>query len=661
MVLKYITFLLFLLWIVLVDLTSASIFTNIVENIYEYFRESPPSYNVPLDYEHQNEKKEKTYSYDFIIIGAGSGGSVVANRLSEIPHWNILLLEAGGEEIFLTDVPLLAPLMHITSYNWGYKTEPRPKDSDGSGGYCLSMINGRCNWPRGKAIGGTSVINFMIYSRGSRRDFDQWAADGNAGWSYDEVLPYFMKSEKAHFITPTRAEAQNNESDGGVNKSIYGTNGYLDVTIAPWISALRNTFFAAGEQLGYKIKDSNDGDPIGFGTSKTNTRNGRRVSASKAFINPIRNRKNFHLSTYSRVTRIIIDPKTKNAIGVEYIRNSNRYIVEARKEVILSAGSINSPQLLMLSGIGPRDHLYNLGIDIMEDLPVGHNLQDHVSMAALTFIVNDSVTIVEPRIASNYKNTFDYLVRGTGPFTVPAGAEALAFINTKKTNDYDNNKYIILNNTIDGNDDDDEADIELVFGIGSMAGDASGAVRSLFGLSDDWYEKVFKQYQGQDGFSIVPIVLHPKSRGRITLRSADPFHSPILEANYFENEHDLQTMVRGIKKAIEVASSHPFYKYNTTLLPVHFPGCTHLEFQSDNYWACVSRQISTTLGHFVGTCKMAPRNAGGVVNEQLKVYGINKLRVIDASIMPLLISGHTNAPTYMIGEKASDMIKEEWS
>ncbi|XP_011296796.1 glucose dehydrogenase [FAD, quinone]-like [Fopius arisanus] len=647
--LRSITFLVFLLWTV--GSTNASILTNILENINEYLRGSS-SHSAQITYRSGDFQETEKYSYDFIIIGAGSGGSVVANRLSEIAHWNILLLEAGGDEIFLTDIPLLAPVMHITSYNWGYKTEPRRKNVDGTGGYCLSMINGRCNWPRGKAVGGTSVINFMIHSRGSKNDFDEWAAMGNRGWSYEEILPYFHKSEKAHLVEDERR---------GVNASIYGKKGYLDVTTPSWRSVLSDAFLEAGEQLGYRIKDSNDGDPMGFGISKTNIRGGGRVSAAKAFIKPIRHRSNFHLSRFSRVTRIIINPETKTATGVEFVRDSKTYVVEARKEIILSAGSLNSPQLLMLSGVGPQNHLTNLGIQIIQDLPVGHNLQDHVSMAALTFLVNDSVTIVEPRIASNYKNTFDYWIRGTGPFTVPAGAEALAFIDTQATNHYVHKRFTNYDSKITPrNDMDGEPDIELVFGIGSMAGDASGVMRSIFGLPDDWYDKVFKQYEGQDGFSIVPVLLHPKSRGRVTLRSSNPFHSPILQANYFDNNEDLQTIVRGIKKAIEVASTRAFEKYNATLLPVKFPGCTDLDFQSDKYWACVSRQVSTTLGHFVGTCKMAPREADGVVDERLKVYGVKKLRVVDASVMPLLVSGHTNAPTYMIGEKASDMIKEDW-
>lgn len=535
---------LIILW--MPNFTNAWILSDVMENIYQYFSQA--------DIAHKEEPDR--YSYDFIIIGAGSGGSVVANRLSEMSDWNILLLEAGGEEIFLTDVPLLAPLLHITSFNWGYKTEPRPKNTDGSGGYCLSMIDGRCNWPRGKAVGGTSVINFMIHSRGSKNDYDQWAAIGNPGWNYDEVLPYFRKMEHARFTVHdvNSNNSTNSHVSSGVDESIYGKNGYLDVATAPWISVLREAFLRAGEQLGYKIKDSNDGDPIGFGASKANVRNGRRVSASKAFIKPIRYRRsNFHLSEYSRVTKIIIDPKTKSATGVEFIRKSKKYTVKASKEVILSAGSINSPQILMLSGIGPKEHLSDVGIEVIEDLPVGLNLQDHVSMAALTFIVNDSVTIVEPRIASNYKNTFDYLIRGSGPFTVPAGAEALAFINTNR-HDYDNRYHMINNNSIKKSNGlswpDDEPDVELVFGVGSMAGDASGAVRSIFGLSDHWFHQVFQEYLGQDGFSIVPVVLHPKSRGRITLRSDNPFDWPILEANYFENDEDLQTMVRGIKKVI---------------------------------------------------------------------------------------------------------------
>lgn len=526
--------------------SSSAMPFDIIRNIFNYYTEYPP---FPEAFEKDDQVIDK--SYDFVIIGAGTGGSVVANRLSENKNWRILLLEAGKEEIFLTDFPLLAPAMHITAYNWGYRTQPHPKNPNGSGGYCLSMIDGRCNWPRGKAVGGTSVINFMIHSRGSKRDFDNWEKAGNPGWSYQDVYPYFKKSEKAMF----------RKKEPGTNEDIYGKNGYLDVTTAPWTSELRDYFLKAGEEIGYSIKDCNEDDATGFCPVKVNLRHGRRVSAAKAYLRPIRQRSNFHLSKYSRVTRVIIDPIRKMAVGVEFIKNGKMFFVKAKKEVILSAGSLNSPQILMLSGVGPKRHLDDIGVRVVEDLPIGFNLQDHVSMSALTFLVNDSVTIVEARVASNYKNTFDYLANGTGPFTVPAGAEALAFIHTKRDlrgiDDLRGLKE--LGGEIGMNflaekkygkwkeEQDEGPDVELVFGVGSMAGDASGSIRSIFALPDKWYQQVFHGYEGEDAFSIVPILLHPKSRGRVSLKSSNPFDSPIFEANYYDDEEDIKTIVRGIK------------------------------------------------------------------------------------------------------------------
>ena len=281
---------------------------GILKEIYEYYTGFPPLPAGLLDDEGKVNKE-----YDFVVIGAGSGGSVLANRLTEIPEWEVLLLEAGKDEIFLTDIPLLAPAMHITAYNWGYKTEPGLKNSDGSGGYCLAMIEGRCNWPRGKAVGGTSVINFMIHARGQRTDYDNWAALGNPGWSYNEVLPYFIKSENSYFDEDVR----------GINKSgrVHGYGGYLDVTTSPYVSPLIDPFLEAGEELGYATKDCNDESVEGFCVAQANLRRGRRVSASKAFLRPVRFRKNLHLSKQSKVTKIVIDPTTKRVVGVEFLKD----------------------------------------------------------------------------------------------------------------------------------------------------------------------------------------------------------------------------------------------------------------------------------------------------------------------------------------------------
>ncbi|KAJ8687282.1 hypothetical protein QAD02_023076 [Eretmocerus hayati] len=580
--------------------------------------------------------------WDFVIVGAGSGGSVLANRLSEVAHFSVLLLEAGKDEMFLTDIPLLAPLMHITDYNWGYRTEPgTPNPKTHQKGYCMSMVDDRCNWPRGKAVGGTSVINFMIYTRGAPSDYDGWEALGNPGWSYRDILPYFLKSENS------RLKYQ--------DKRYHSFGGYLDVSNVPYISKLRNPFLQSAKEFGYKLNDYNSERLLGFSPVQANLRFGRRVSAAKAFLEPIRHRRgNLRISPYSRVTKILINPKTKIAKGVRFVQTltGRTYIARARREVLLCAGSLASPQLLMLSGIGSRDQLEKFKIPVIHDLPgVGANLQDHVSMSALTFLVNDSVTIIESRLATNPLYTLDFWFRGRGPFTVPGGAEALAFVDTRSM--------------LEKKSPNPKGypDIELVLGIGSLTGDMSGGMRTLFGFTDEFEREVFSKYKGMDAFSIVPILMRPKSRGRVRLRSANPYESPVLEPNYYEHQDDLDTVVRGIKAALRVASSRAFRQFNATLLPVAFPGCrsSKLRFGSDEYWMCVARHVTTTLGHFVGTCKMGPiSDPLSVVDSKLRVHGIGNLRVVDASIMPEIIAGHTCAPTYMIGEKVADEIKRHW-
>ncbi|KAH8246834.1 hypothetical protein KR032_001328 [Drosophila birchii] len=560
--------------------------------------------------------------YDFIIVGAGSGGCVLANRLSEITSASVLLLEAGDQETFISDVPLTAALTQMTRYNWGYKAEP-------TANACQGLKGGVCNWPKGRGVGGTSLINFMLYTRGHRRDYDEWTAANNSGWSYDEVLPYFRKSERIGIPE--------------LYKSPYhGRNGPLDVQYTDYRSQLLKAFLKSGRDMGYDITDPNGEHLMGFARSQATIRNGRRCSTSKAFIQPVAQRKNLHVSMKSWVTKLIIDPLTKTATGVEFTKQRQRFVVRARKEVILSAGTIASPQLLMLSGVGPADHLREHNITVVQDLPVGHNLQDHITLNGLVFVVNDS-TVNDARLL-NPSDIFRYIFAGQGPYTIPGGAEAFAFVRTPSSSfakDY--------------------PDMELVLGAGSLSGDRFGTMRNLLGITDEFYDTMFGDLQNKETFGLVPVLLRPKSRGRISLRSRNPFHWPKMEPNFMEHPDDIRAMIEGIEMILQLAKSKPMVKMGTRFHARPFPGCEHLKFASEEYWRCCLRRYGSSLQHQSGTCKMGPsEDATSVVDSQLRVHGIRGLRVVDASVMPNVPAGHTNAIVIMIAEKAADMIKDAW-
>lgn len=281
---------------------------------------------------------------------------------------------------------------------------------------CLNLQYNRCNIPKGRALGGTSVINFMLYQRGHRKDFDRWAANGNFGWSYQEVLPYFKKSEKINI-----AEF--------MNSPYHGQNGYLDIEHSKYNTPLLTAFLNGGRELGYNVTDPNGHSLLGFSRAQATLRNGRRCSAAKAFLRPIRNRNNLHISMRSRVTKILIDPIMKFAYGVEFIKNHKLYRILTRKEVILSAGTIASPQLLMLSGIGPKDHLTQFDIPVIQDLKVGYNLHDHSCINGLVFLLNRPLSVREGDV-QNPADLFNYMFYGRGPYTIPGGAEGLSFVKT---------------------------------------------------------------------------------------------------------------------------------------------------------------------------------------------------------------------------------------
>eukprot|EP00092_Neocalanus_flemingeri_P028764 GFUD01031228.1.p1 GENE.GFUD01031228.1~~GFUD01031228.1.p1 ORF type:complete len:650 (+),score=184.87 GFUD01031228.1:243-2192(+) len=563
-------------------------------------------------------------SYDFIIIGAGSAGSVVANRLTENPNWKVLLIEAGGDETEISDVPALAAYLQLGRMDWKYKTEPQP------GRACLGHTDQRCNWPRGKVLGGSSVLNYMLYVRGNRKDYDDWEAQGNPGWGYKEALRYFKKSE-------------DNRNPYLAATPYHSTGGYMTVQEAPWRTPLATAFVEAGVEMGYENRDGNGEFQTGFMIPQGTIRRGSRCSTSKAFLRPVRHRPNLHIAINSHVLKILIDNKSKAAFGVRVKRGDAVYTVLARKEVILSAGTLNSAQLLMLSGVGPADHLAQLGIPLHRDLPVGENLQDHYGTGALTFTVDQPVSLVQTRY-ENIPSVLKYAVFGSGPLTVLGGVEGLAWVPTKYTNR-----------------STDHPDIEFHFVSGSPASDGGRQIRKAHGISDTMWQ-MYRPLAYRDTWSVIPMLLRPKSRGTVRLRSSNPYDKPIFNAGYFTHPEDIKVLVEGVKIALAMAQTKAFTRLGSKFWDeIPMPGCEDTNLWSDEYWTCLCRQYTATIYHYSGIAKMGPpTDPQSVVNHQLKVYGVPRLRVIDASIMPTIVSGNTNAPVIMIAEKGADMIKADW-
>ncbi|XP_060517941.1 glucose dehydrogenase [FAD, quinone]-like [Cylas formicarius] len=539
--------------------------------------------------------------YDFIIVGGGSAGAVLANRLSEIYTWRVLLLEAGGDDNDFTIIPTMGNYLANSEMNWAYSTTPQENICQGLGN------ENRCPHPAGKVIGGTSSTNGLVYTRGNPVNFDQWAELGNAGWSYEDLLPYFKKSENVAF---------------GVKEDDYhGTAGFLSVDVTSETPGLQPAVFEAFEELGVEETDYNGKQQLGIGKTQYTLNYNKRASTARAFLDPVLYRTNLAVSLRSFITKLHINTFSKRVYAVEFVKNGKRFITRARKEVILSAGVIGSPQILMLSGIGPRDHLNELGIDVIEDLPVGSTFQDQVIFSTLVYRTNRTFFNI------TFKDQLELYVQNKRPLT--GHSEILAFIN--------------LNETITS-----RPDIEIIIAVTAPT------------LNDT----ISPDLDVLHDIQFVICLVNPISKGTLRLQSRSPIDRPLINPNYLNDPEgqDLATLLKGLKYVLRLNETKAFREFRAWVdHPPAEPCDGQFERFSDDWWYCAIKNFGSSTYHSIGTTRMGNSTESSVVNSRLKVHGINGLRVVDAGVMPVMISGHTNAATIMVAEKAADMIKEDYN
>jgi len=510
--------------------------------------------------------------FDYVIVGAGSAGCVLAARLSEDPDVSVALLEAGGADTAPEiRIPAIFPIMFKTELDWDLLGEPEP-----------GMDGRRLYLPRGRMLGGCSSINAMIYVRGNRLDFDGWAAAGCHGWGYEDVLPYFKRSE---------------DNERGED-AFHGVGGPLSVCDSRSMHPLVDAMIEAGRQAGHELNpDFNGARQEGVGRFQLTQRDGRRWSCADAFLHPARDRANLHVITHAHALRLTFDGR--RATGVEYLRLDEQLHVRAQREVIVCAGAYHSPQLLMLSGIGPEDQLAPMGIEVREALPVGENLQDHC-------MVNLCYTTDGPSLfdAASPEN-FALLEQGRGPLTsnIPEGA---GFFRARRGVP--------------------APDIEFHFAPGMLYDQGLTAPEA-------------------PGYAYGPVVIKPTSRGRVMLRSPMPLAKPRVVCNFLTTEEDRESMLEGMRIALELTRQPALREVERA--PFRVPSS-----DSDAELMAFARREGMTVFHPACTCAM-----GAVVDPQLRVLGFDALRVADASVMPDITRANTNAATIMIAEKAADLIR----
>ncbi|HYF17671.1 MAG TPA: GMC family oxidoreductase N-terminal domain-containing protein [Ramlibacter sp.] len=525
--------------------------------------------------------------YDYIVVGAGSAGCVVASRLSEDPDVSVLLVEAGppADKFWVHTPAGMAKLFFHKQFNWNYYTEPIP-----------TLANRRMYWPRGRGLGGSSAINGMIFIRGHREDFDHWERLGNPGWGFEAVLPYFRKME---------------HNQRGADR-FRGQGGPLWVGHSDFMHPSNRDFVEAAVRAGVPRSDDLNGElHDGVGYMQHTIRGGKRQSAYVAYVEPVRHRPNLTVEAHCHVRRVVLE--NGEAVGVEIEQHGQVRVVGAAREVVLSTGSLNSPQLLMLSGIGPGQHLREHGIDVLHELPgVGQNLQDHFYIHGSYHARPDSSYNRDISGLRKYWQGMRYLLTGSGYLSL-GSSQVGAFVKSGPEQEY--------------------ADLQISFRPMTFTYHADGRV-----VVDP------KPAMGAGVYRV-----RPSATGTVTLGSKDPKAPPALTPNFLTHPEDVKAMLSGIRHIRRIMAQEPIASRTTG---EKLPG-SHL--QTDDQLLQYMEQHGNCAFHPAGTCKMG-RDPMAVVDERLRVRGVGRLRVVDASIMPRVTSGNTNAPSIMIGEKGADMV-----